>query len=290
MKKLFLFALTLLLSVTFAFSKTSTINYKFDNIKGIDASSIYKVYVSKGNSNNIKVTYPSDLKEYISITNYNGVLKCRLNLPKNYNYKKNNNYNEIIVELEMNTISSILLSGAASLYPSGNFTTNQLKVNVSGASKVNELFIAGNTIEIDCSGASNFNQKGNFENCDIEISGATKVSLEGNMNFISGDISGASFLNLKSISTTIELDVSGASKSNISGSSKLAKFECSGASYINAKELECIDADIQATGASKVNIFVNNSFKANASSGSVINYYGNPRYIITKPNNIRKAD
>ncbi len=289
MKKIFLTFIIAVMAISAALGQTVTKDYKFGNITGLDASYAYDVRVTQGNSNKIKVICPEYLEEYMDITSFNNILYLKMNIPRNFRYTRNTN-NKIIVEMEMKTINYINLSGASSVSAQGVFQTDNLSYDLSGAASVKGINISGRYVNIDCSGASNLSQNGSFGKMDIDCSGASKVNHKGNINEISGEISGATQFSYTGNSSSINMEASGASKAALAGRSKSVELSCSGASYINAKEMISENASTVASGASKINVYASEILKADATASSVVNYYGNPKQIISRPKNIRKAD
>lgn len=290
MKKVFALLLVSILTITTVFAQETTKkSYQFGNITGIDAGYVYVVNVTQGNSDKIEVVCPSYLQEYMDIKAFNGILYLKMNLPVNFRHPKNNSQS-IAVHLQMKTINSINLSGASSFSAQGEFTTDHLECDLSGASKLSKLNISGKYLDMECSGATNVTQTGNFTKLDLDCSGASKVSLNGNIDEISFEASGATSFTYSGNSRNIDAEASGASKATFIGKCESIKIDCSGASYINAKDMITNNAAAGATGASKVAVYSSGTLKADASTSSTISYYGNPKQIISKPNNIRKAD
>ncbi len=58
--------------------------------------------------------------------------------------------------------------------------------------------------------------------------------------------------------------------------------EASGASGIYADSLNVENADVEANGASKIVVSVNNELKADASGASSIYYTGEPKDLVSK--------
>ena len=289
MKKIITLLTFLCLTAFYTFAQTTTTTYNFNNISGINAGSVFKINISPGNSKKVVVDCPKEYKDYLTVTENNGTVIFKLELPKNFNYKRRN-VGDIIVNMEISEIKNIKLSGASSLTGNGDFNGDNISIVTSGASAINKLNLSGYEINLDCSGASSLNINGDFIKCELDLSGATNMIFTGNIKDFDCELSGAANLKYNGDTDVMDIDASGASKAVIIGKGNEAKLECSGASYINGKEYIINNATLEATGGSKINIFVNESLKADASSGSVINYYGNPKNIITKPSNIRKAD
>lgn len=278
-------AITVSASIAQSRSKT----YNFGNITGVDASYAYSVNVTKGNSDKIEVICPDYMKEYMDIHSQGGILYLKMNFPRNFRHPRNSDQ-EIIVNMQMRTITYIDLSGASSFSATGEFTTENLSYDLSGASRIRQLNISGKSVKMDCSGASNIIQNGNFNYLELDCSGASRMDLSGDISNIHGEISGATNFSYSGNSFQIDMGLSGASKAGFRGKTNSFTVGCSGASYVNARDMIATDASVQASGASKINVYVTNTLKTDASSGSLINYYGNPKQVLSKPNNVRKAD
>jgi hypothetical protein len=118
---------------------------------------------------------------------------------------------------------------------------------------------------------------------DAEFNGASKVTLEG---FVDEEemrlhVSGAAKLSSsKLVADKLLLDLSGASKVDMRGQVLKLTIDLSGASQINLTEMIARDADVDASGASHVELNVQKSLRVEASGASKITYLGNP--VISK--------
>ncbi|MEJ7860266.1 MAG: head GIN domain-containing protein [Pyrinomonadaceae bacterium] len=119
---------------------------------------------------------------------------------------------------------------------------------------------------------------------DGKISMQNKASIKISMPEVKGlSISGASTASVSNVKAdALDLDASGASKITIDGEAKDLTAEASGASEINAEKLRVENADVEATGASSATISAANELKADASGASSIYYTGEPKNVIPK--------
>ncbi len=110
------------------------------------------------------------------------------------------------------------------------------------------------------------------------LSPKTKITVKISMPNLAGiEVSGASNVtasNLKNEDLKVEL--SGASKLKIDGKTTNAKFDVSGASKFDGENLEIENAEIDNSGASSVLVSVSDSLTVDASGASKITYIGNP--------------
>ena len=95
----------------------------------------------------------------------------------------------------------------------------------------------------------------------LEASGVCKVSLTG----------------VKTNELTV--GTSGASKVSLAGETSSLTVDVSGASSVEGESLKAENAKVEASGASKVNVFVTGRLVSDASGESKIGYTGNPASI-----------
>jgi hypothetical protein len=107
--------------------------------------------------------------------------------------------------------------------------------------------------------------------CDIHIAGVLKsddlkVVLSGASNF-----KGEVHLNNTQILLT------GASDCRFTGKAERIKVQASGASSFKGYDMDAVDAEINASGASDVQMSISNSLTVEASGASSVHYKGEPR-------------
>lgn len=94
------------------------------------------------------------------------------------------------------------------------------------------------------------------------------------------DISGASSGTVSNVKAeSLDLEASGASKISIDGEATTLVVEASGASKIDAENLRTQEAVADASGASKVIVSPSAKLKADASGASTVYYTGEPQSI-----------
>jgi hypothetical protein len=113
----------------------------------------------------------------------------------------------------------------------------------------------------------------------LELSGACQGTITG---FASGEpvrmkVSGASQLRGDIEAGDARFDVSGASQMTLSGSGDDLTLEASGASIADLSGFSVDDADIDASGASRVTVDVSGTLDVNGSGSSLVTYLGSPR-------------
>ncbi len=315
MKKLLFTLIAVGITVTQLIAQNITKNYNFGNITEISAGFIYKVYVTKGKTSNIEVTYPKEIEKFIEVTHNNfGKLILRNPLNKGLNYSKE--APQIIVRLQMEKINDIELSGAAKLFieEDSQYSTDELDIELSGASSIPHFTVVCNELSIEMSGATNLAIKGEFKEIDIETSGASNLNILSSkpVNSIESEVSGACKINMVLSSNEYKGEFSGACNHNLDGnfnsvwinSSGACNFnlvgnvqnymeiDLSGACKLNADKFIVQNANVTLTGASKAEVTVKENLNVNISRTSKFIYHGNPRkFVDMSPyRNIVKAD
>ena len=89
------------------------------------------------------------------------------------------------------------------------------------------------------------------------------------------DISGASEGRLELNAPKVSVNLSGASNANIKGKTKDFEGGASGASEIRGFDLLSENADVDASGASSIEIYASVKIAGQASGASSVNYKGN---------------
>lgn len=267
---------TLALFTASAAEKNKT--YDFGDITSISAGSNFKVYVTYGRSDKVKVVYDSDLEKYADLDIRYHAGRLSLNLKQDKPLKSWTSTNQVQVYLEMDEISLIEMSGAAKATFTGSFETETLDLDVSGAASIHDLNITGQALDADISGASNATVTGSFpEKIDIDLSGASKMSMTADSDILKADISGAGKLLCSGKYNECHIFCSGASDAEISGKTVKAEYECSGASSVEAKELTARTVEVELTGASKATVYASDDLHYNVSRASKMVYYGNAK-------------
>ncbi|MEP6789647.1 MAG: head GIN domain-containing protein [Acidobacteriota bacterium] len=100
-------------------------------------------------------------------------------------------------------------------------------------------------------------------------------------NIDSLEVSGVANVTVNDVkNSSLSLDSSGASKIKIAGETAKLTVETSGASKIDAEGLKAIDAAIDSSGASHVNLNVTGELRTDLSGASKVTYTGTPSNIV----------
>jgi hypothetical protein len=109
----------------------------------------------------------------------------------------------------------------------------------------------------------------------VDFSGATTTKINGfTSKQMDIELSGASTLTMELSADVINVDCSGASDLTLRGDADVLKVELSGASDFKATDLKVLDVTVEASGASDAKVFAQNKIVANASGASDIRFRG----------------
>jgi hypothetical protein len=112
----------------------------------------------------------------------------------------------------------------------------------------------------------------------IEISGASDVNISGftSHNKFDVDLSGASSLEGEITADDVSIEVSGASRVRLRGEANSLRLDASGASNIDLEDFPAVDADIELSGASEVEVVLSGTLDIDASGASRLYFGGTP--------------
>ncbi|MFT2009655.1 head GIN domain-containing protein [Pontibacter sp. 13R65] len=159
----------------------------------------------------------------------------------------------VVLEAEENLLSQIsteVKNGVLHIYNEGNISTSKgMKAHIT-LKELNSIDVSGG----------------------VKVVGNSTVKT----NTLKLDMSGGSKVTLAMDVKTLAADMSGAAKIDLSGRADNMKLELSGASKVMADKLEAKKVEVEASGASKVNVFAKESLEINASGASHVAYRGSP--------------
>lgn len=124
----------------------------------------------------------------------------------------------------------------------------------------------------------------------IEVSGASTVNVMGVLALKKFNIalSGASKFSATLKTPILMMDLSGASKANLLGNVNQLNIECSGASDVNGYDLLADTVRVKASGASDIMLSIVNELNAEASGASHIYYKGKPAIMHVTASGVSK--
>ena len=203
-----------------------TESFDFSDFTRVDVSSAFEVEIVQSGSYSVSITADDNLFDHIAVSKQGTTLKIYLKTAQYVATTKR-------AEITMPQLRSLDLSGATRGTVSGFSSTENLDIEVSGASSLDLADISASDVKFDASGASKVTGDITAGDTDFDISGASTAQLEGSANDIVVDASGASRVRLADFTVNnADVRLSGASTgtvnmagrldANLGGASKLS--------------------------------------------------------------------
>jgi hypothetical protein len=196
---------------------------QFDSI---DVSHAFNVRVTRSDQCRVQIRTNENLIPHLLLENDGGILRIGFR----HGVHITNTTSEAIIE--MPSIREIHFSGATNGELIGDWSMPSLRVDLSGASRIQGRIMVEN-LKADLSGASSVNLQGSGNTIDLSGSGASGFEMR---DFDSGDatvdMSGASHAVITT-NGNLNCQLSGASSVRYRGEPKLGTLNTSGASSVH---------------------------------------------------------
>jgi len=212
----------------------TTQEFNFSDFTRVEVGSAFQVEIVQADSYRVSVTADDNLFEYIRVSKQGETLKIGLKL-----LPLRPLFTTLRAEITMPEIYDLDLSGATRGTVSGFSSTENLDIEVSGASSLDMSDIAAGDVE-------------------FELSGASRVR---------GDITAIG---------DAQLNLSGASKAELTGSANDMLIKASGASQLGLDNFPVDNADVRLSGASGATVNLDGRLDADLSGASRLSYIGEP--------------
>ena len=219
---------------------------------GISASSVFDITVTKGNTESLTIETDDEVMQYVRSEVKNGVLNLYVD-DKN----RMRNIKTLKANIVMKNLDKVILSGVSKFTSNDLFTPDNFKGECSGVSNM-EINLNTGKLNLEASGASVISIKGNItNNIDLDVSGTSKIL---------GDLK----------ATNVKVNSSGVSTVELTGSAADFKIDASGVSKILAEDFVVKTATIESSGSVKITVNVTDVLNVNSSGASSVNYKGSP--------------
>jgi hypothetical protein len=212
----------------------TTQEFNFSDFTRVEVGSAFQVEIVQADSYRVSVTADDNLFEYIQVSKQGETLKIGLKL-----LPLRPLFTTLRAEISMPQIYDLDLSGATKGTVSGFSSTENLDIELSGASSLNLVEMSAGDVE-------------------FELSGASRVS---------GDITAGG---------DARIDLSGASSVQLQGSASDLIINASGASRAALDNFPVANADVELSGASGATVNLDGRLDADLSGASRLSYIGEP--------------
>jgi hypothetical protein len=213
--------------------ETITLEMDYEDFERIEVSYAFDVDIERADTYKVHIIIDETLLEYLHVDKSGGTIYIGLK-------SGNTNMDQTRkAEITLPRLQRLELSGASDGIVRGFSGSDDMDFELSGASSLEVVDLKAGNIDVDISGASEFN---------------------GNIEIREG-----------------EFDLSGASILELTGSASDTSLEASGASDVRLAEFTTVNANIELSGASDAEIIVNQRLEIDLSGASELIYHGNPK-------------
>ena len=251
MKRRLLFLLFAGLTTTIALGQKKETR-SVSGFTGINASSAFNITVAKGDLESLSIEADNDVMQYVRSEVRNGTLHLYID-----NGNTVRNIKKLNASVVMKNLDNVVLSGACKFTANDLFTTENFKLESSGASNIIVNVNTGQ-LNIAASGA-----------CKIEIT----ANVTGDANF---NVSGAANVKAALKANNTGFTFSGVCSIELTGEATNMEMVVSGTSKVKAESFLVKTAFIKSSGTSSVTVNVTDTLKVNSSGTASVNYKGSP--------------
>lgn len=112
----------------------------------------------------------------------------------------------------------------------------------------------------------------------VYLQGASQTFIQDfNLEDLRINLSGSAYAEAKLTANKLDIELTGASKLVLNGAAKNLAAELNGIASLEALEMVVEEATIEATAAANANLYVTELLEVDASGGTTIKYKGNPK-------------
>ena len=236
MKRIFLSCLAFVLiaganAQTKEVSDPNAVLRKVTGFQAIKVSHAIDLYLSQSDNETVAVSASKEeYRDRIKTEVDNGVLKIWYDDP----HKWSRGDKKLKAYISFKTLNKLHAAGASDVRVTGTIKSNELDINMSGASDFDGA-IEVNSLTVDLSGASDMTVKGSATTLKVEVSGASELrGYNLQTENCSARASGASDITI-TVNKELSAHASGASGVHYRGNGVIRDIKTNGASSVNKK-------------------------------------------------------
>ena len=252
MKRICLVFAAALLSFLVADARTVKKTYDIDDFTGIRITNAFEVVLEHSDTYKVEIEISEEFLPFLLVKNRGGILELNFTkLP--FDLKQKNRTKDVRAVISMPELTFIEMSGASKLICNDQFTNamDKISIDLSGGSLIKNLNLKSPEVVIELSGASKATMSVRAGDVDVNLKGSSRLELDGEAS---------------------ELDIKATGSSRVNGAGFVAE-----------------DAEVNASGASSVEIGVTRVLTAEISGGSKCRYHGDEDNLTVKAEKISGA-
>jgi serine/threonine-protein kinase len=263
--------------------------WEIADFSSVQVGSTFRAEITRGDKFKVTTSADDNVIEHIQVVKKGKTLIIGLERGLNFQLKE-----PLKAELVIPALDALDVGGASDVKLSGFRSQENFKLKLSGASHVVGSMEVGDA-EIDVSGASYLTLNGSakaghlllsgashlklaefpLKQCEIHLSGASYAGLTVQTG-LKATASGASRLDGSVEATDVSLKLDGASVVSLQGKADSALLVAAGASQVGLAKLILGEVDVKLSNASRATVDARKSLKYDLKSSSHLEYSGNP--------------
>ena len=201
--------------------KLITEDKDFSDFNTVDVEGAFQVEIIRSDSFSVTISADEGVFDYIAVDKEGDTLRIYLN-PRHTFTDFTLRPRNLKAKITMPALYGLRLAGASRGAMTGFQSSEDLRVEVSGASLLNLDDIEAGEVKFEVSGASKASGDMEADNVEFDVSGASEVKLTGSAGDTSVEASGASKVDLGDLPLdNAEVDLSGASEATINVKGRL---------------------------------------------------------------------
>jgi len=203
-----------------------------DEFDRVEVNGAFEVKIKQGDSYNLEIDAPKDIKNKISSEVTGSTLKIDYEEEFLHNFNFNNHFRRPVIFITMPVLERFELSGASKGHVSGFNNHNDMEVELSGASEA-DMNVNTNNLDVNINGASSLKISGTSNDMNIDVFGASHLdAFDLKAERVKADVNGASSAKIN-VTKEIEAHASGAGHISYRGNPSVINKDESGAGSIN---------------------------------------------------------
>lgn len=273
----------------------ATKDWKVADFSAVEIASTFHAEITRGDTFKVTTSSDDNVVPFLRVVKEGKTLKIGLEPGRNFRLKE-----PLKAKIVLPRLDGLDVSGASMAAVRGFRSEKDFKLRLSGASKVDAAIEVANA-DFDISGASHLTATGSGDAVRLSLSGASEIKLEKfPIRVCAGKLSGAShaWLTVRSgqglkatlagasslegsvDAADLSLNLDGASVAKLRGKANSAALVAGGASQLPLKDVAFDEVAITLAGSSQASVDARKSLKYILSSGSTLEYAGDPATLL----------
>jgi len=266
-----LLAITISGCITAA-AQTVSKDFDLKGFTGVELGSDFRATVHKSDSYKVSVEIADDLAPYLDVRVSNGSIIVELrNAPTKLTILRNKVMN---VTLSMPELRSVTLNGSSKITVADSFDlgNGSFSVATAGTSEVRQMEIHARNASLNLSGASRVNLNGDFVSVNIKSVGTSRLDLIADADDLLVNSAGTAVSEIDGSFDTIDLDLGGTANVTLKGEAEEMKVVASSAGSVDALRMPVATATVSLSGAGVCKTYVKEALEVQCTGASTCSY------------------